>query len=84
MYNLFSPSYTEWKDTRTAGALTAYYVQYDLHYVGILVDKTEESIFRIDISRDGYDPNLVDFETNIKPTAVLVPTVDDAIAIALQ
>ncbi len=84
MYNLFSPTYTEWKDTKTAGTLTAYYVQYPNHYIGILVDKSEESIFRIDISRDGYDPNMVDFETNIKPTATLVPTVDDAIAIALQ
>lgn len=84
MLNYLSPSYTEWKDTKTAGTLAAYYVQYDLHYVGILVDKTEQSVFRIDISRDGQDPNMADFETNIKPTATLVPSVDDAIAIALQ
>ena len=84
MFNYFSPTYNEWKNTQTAGALTAYYVEYDKHYVGILVDITKNSIFRIDISRDGKDPNMVDFETNIQPSATLVPSVDDALAIALQ
>lgn len=84
MLNYFSPSYAEWKSTKTAGSFTAYYIQYDLHYVGILVDKADQSVFRIDISRDGKDPNMVDFETTIKPTAVLKSDVDTAISKALE
>lgn len=83
MFTYVSPTYTTWKTTKTTDALTAYYIQYDLHYVGILVDKVKQVVYRIDISRDGKDANQSDFETNIKGSATLVQSVDDAIAKAI-
>lgn len=83
MFTYVSPTYNQWKTTKTTDVLTAYYMQYDMHYVGILVDKVKQVVYRIDISRDGKDVNQADFETNIKGSAILVKSVDDAIAKAI-
>lgn len=83
MFTYVSPTYADWKTVRTTDVLVCYYIKYDFHYVGILVNKTSQIVYRIDISLDGKDPNQADFETLILGDGVVqVTSVDDAIALA--
>lgn len=83
-FSVINPTYVEWKNTKTSLALTAYYVKYDMHYVALLIDKVNGNIFRIDISRDGKDANVADFEATIKPGATLKNDIETAVADAIN
>jgi hypothetical protein len=85
MHNISFLSYAEWKTTRTALAGATYVVKYDKHYIGIVIDSSAEryEVYCAEIVRFPDDPNLVDFETNIEPTAVEKVCIEDAIAAEL-
>jgi len=72
-YPTYILSYTDWKAKRTALAGTTYYLEHGRSYVAIVVSKTAErvEIYRVDVIKDTTDPNLTDFELNIKPTAIV-------------
>lgn len=80
--NVIQPTYSDWKTARTTLAGTTYYIQHDFHYLGILVQEVSGiiNLYLAEICRTKEDPNVADFEANIKGTATLVATVDDAVA----
>lgn len=79
--NVMQPSYSDWKTARTTLAGTTYYIQHDFHYMGILIKEISGiiDVYLVEVCRTKEDQNVADFEANVKPTAVLVVTVDDAI-----
>jgi hypothetical protein len=84
-YNVFQPTYDNWKTERTALAGTTYYVKHDFHYIGILVKQVSGivDVFLVELARTPEDTNAVDFKANVIPTAILVVSVDDAITKAI-
>lgn len=80
--NIIQPTYADWKTARTTLAGTTYYVQHDFHYLAILVQEVSGiiNVYLAELTRRPEDANNTDFETNIKGTATLVVSVDDAIA----
>jgi hypothetical protein len=81
-YPTFILSYAVWKAKRTALAGITYYLEHGRSYVAIVISQTAERIevYRADIIKDDADPNLTDFETNIKPTAVKKTSIEDIMA----
>jgi hypothetical protein len=80
-YNIIQPIYSDWKTARTTLAGTTYYVQHDLHYLGILIKSVSGiiDVYLVELTRTPEDTNTADFETNVKSSATLVVSVDDAI-----
>ena len=80
--NIIQPTYADWKAARTALAGTTYYVQHDFHYLGILVQVVSGiiNVYLAELTRTPTaNASTTDFETNVKPTAILVVSVDDAV-----
>lgn len=80
--NIIQPTYADWKVARTTLGGTTYYVQHDFHYLGILVQQVSGiiNVYLAELTRRPEDANNTDFETNIKGTATLVVSIDDAVA----
>lgn len=80
--NIIQPTYANWKLARTAVGGSTYYIKHDFHYMGIVVQLISGiiNVYLVEICRTPEDPNVSDFETNIKPTAILKVSVDDAIS----
>lgn len=81
-YPMYILSYADWKVKRTALAGVTYYVNFDNSYIAIVISQTAErvEIYRANIIKNSTDPNLADFESAIKPSAVVKTSVDDIIA----
>ena len=84
-YPTYTPSYADWKIKRTELAGVTYYIEHGKSYLAVVISKTAErvEIYQANIIRNITDPNLVDFETNIKSTATQKISIDDIIVAEL-
>jgi hypothetical protein len=81
MYRTLNLSYTQWKSMRTSfNTLTTFYIEEQFRYILFIVDVTREFVFRTQIFRDDVsNTDLIDFETNIKPSATVETSIDAGI-----
>lgn len=82
IYRELNNTYTQWKATRTSLSGNTYVITTPARYIGALVQKAEQIVHTVAISRLGIidTTDLDDFETNILPTAIAKISVDDAIS----
>lgn len=81
MYEHLFLSYAQWKAMKTFLATTAYYLDEPTVYSALLVDTTRSIVWRTEVEKSvPSDATLTDFETNIKPSAVVHASVADSIA----
>lgn len=77
----FWETYTDFKALVSALTATVYYIETDLHYGLIIVNLASNKMYRTDVTKSPINTaDLADFETVLKPTAVAVDTVDEAVA----
>jgi len=82
-----SVTYTSWKNMRTflGGTVNSYYVQVPGGFLLVLVDLSRGFVTMSNISggNSNNQSNLLDFQNNIQPTAILQPSLDDCISAAI-
>jgi hypothetical protein len=77
--------YSQWKEMKTFLSGTAFYIQNNLSYILVLVDLQRGfiTLSHLKFKAKTDKANTIDFETNIKPTAVSQATIEACIAAAI-
>lgn len=82
----YSISYPTFKTMITfLSTIKVYFIQTDTQYTLVMTDLGRQSCWTCSLLRAGVETstasaNVTDFETNVKPDAILCESIDDAVA----